>query len=270
MPFNKRLNQICSERNSFLCIGLDVDLDRIPKFLLEKKDAQVYFSQAIIDLTIEYAAAFKINTAFFEAYGAEGWEAMTRIMNYLPDEVVKIADAKRADIGHSSKMYAHAFFKRLNFDAITVNPYLGKDAVEPFLEDADRGAFIICHTSNRGAGDFQKFSDGKTALYELVAEEAQEWNVHDNCGLVIGATYPAELKHIRSFVPELPFLVPGLGIQGGDFELAIQYALTKNKEGALFNFSRSIIYASTGKDFMQAAGKEAKKMRDEINRLLSC
>jgi len=267
MNFNERLNQICSHKNSLVCVGLDVDLKKIPQFIHQQRTPQVTFSQAIIDATIEYAAAYKINTAFFEAYGTKGWDAMTKIVHYLPDDVIKIADAKRGDIGNTSKMYASAFFQEMNFDAITVNPFLGSDAVAPFLEDETKGAFILCHTTNKGAEDFQKFSNGETALYELVAEQVQKWNAHNNCGLVVGATYPDEMKHVRRLAPELPFLVPGLGAQGGDFELAIQYALMKNGNGAIFNFSRSVIYASGGEDFAEAAGQLAKQMRDEINQL---
>jgi orotidine-5'-phosphate decarboxylase len=267
MTFNERLNQICSNKNSLVCIGLDVDLTKIPQFILEKKEPQVYFSQAIIDATLEYAVAYKINTAFFEAYGATGWEAMAKIVKYLPNDVIKIADAKRGDIGNTSKMYAQAFFQEMNFDAITVNPYLGHDAVAPFLEDEKKGAFILCHTTNKGAADFQKFSSGKKALFEVVAKNVQQWNSNSNCGLVVGATYPDEMKHIRSLAPELPFLVPGLGAQGGDFELAIQNAIDKNGLGAMFNFSRGIIYCSDGKDFAEAAGKKAKQIREDIIRI---
>ena len=267
MTFNERFNQICSKRNSLVCVGLDVDLKKIPEFILKKRDPQVYFSKAIIDATIEYAAAYKINTAFFEAYGAAGWEAMTSIVKYLPEDVIKIADAKRADIGNTSRMYAQAFFQTLNFDAITVNPYLGYDAVAPFLEDEKRGAFILCHTTNKGAADFQKFSDGNKALFEVVAEKVQKWNKKNNCGLVVGATYPEEMKHVRSLVPELPFLVPGLGAQGGDFELAIQYATTEDGLGAVFNFSRGIIYSSDAENFADAAGKKAKKLKEDITKI---
>lgn len=267
MPFNEWLNQICTERNSLVCVGLDVDLNKIPKFILAKNDPQVYFSQAIIDATIEYTAAYKINTAFFEAYGSKGWEDMTKIVKYLPDDIIKIADAKRGDIGNTSKMYTKAFFSELKFDAITVNPYLGSDAVAPFLENEMKGVFVLCHTTNKGAEDFQKFSNGKKALFELVAEQVQKWNVRNNCGLVVGATYPDEMKHVRDLVPELPFLVPGLGAQGGDFELAIKYATNKNGKGALFNFSRSIIYSSNGEDFAEKADQNTRQMRDDINKI---
>lgn len=269
MEFNKRLDQICTKKNSLVCVGLDVDLKKIPECILNKDESQLYFSKAIIDATIEYAAAYKINTAFFEAYGTAGWEAMTKIVKYLPDDVIKIADAKRSDIGNTSKMYARAFFDELEFDAITVNPYLGKDAVEPFLENEEKGAFVLCHTTNKGAEDFQKFSDGNKKLFEHVAERVKQWNINTNCGLVVGATYPDEMKHVRNLAPELPFLVPGLGAQGGDFELAIKYATTKNGKGAIFNFSRSIIFASKEENFAEAAGKQTKQLRDDINNRLN-
>ena len=263
MEFNKKLNNICAEKNSLVCVGLDVDLNKIPEFIKGKKEPQVYFSQAIIDATIEYAAAYKINTAFFEACGTTGWEAMNKIVNYLPDNVIKIADAKRGDIGNTSKMYAKAFFEEMNFDAITVNPYPGFDGVAPFIEKEEKGAFILCHTSNKGAEDFQKFSDGKNKLFEIVAQRVKLWNSLNNCGLVVGATYPDEMKHVRSLTPELPFLVPGLGVQGGDFQLAVKYASAGN--GAIFNFSRSIIYASKENNFAEAAAEKTRNMQEEIN-----
>ncbi len=269
MSFNERLNQVCTEKNSLVCVGLDVDLNKVPSFILEKKEPLVYFCQAIIAATLPYAAAYKINTAFFEAYGVSGWEAMSKVAAYLPDDVIKIADAKRGDIGNTSQMYARAFFQEMNFDAITVNPYLGYDALAPFLEDENKGAFILCHTSNKGAADFQKFSNGKKALFEVVAEQVQLWNVRHNCGLVVGATFPEEMKQVRSLVPELPFLVPGLGAQGGDFELAVRYAINEQGLGAIFNFSRGIIYRSNGQDFAEAAGIATKQTKQDINRIIA-
>lgn len=268
MSFNERLNRICVQKNSLVCVGLDVDLTKVPSFILEKNEPLVYFCQAIIDATLPYAAAYKINTAFFEAYGVSGWEAMSKVVAYLPDDVIKIADAKRGDIGNTSQMYARAFFQEMNFDAMTVNPYLGYDAVAPFLEDENRGAFILCHTSNKGAADFQKFSNGNKALFELVAEQVQLWNVRNNCGLVVGATFPDEMKHVRELAPELPFLVPGLGAQGGDFELAVRYATNEKGQGAIFNFSRGIIYSSTGADFAEAAGTKTKQIKADIIRII--
>jgi orotidine-5'-phosphate decarboxylase len=265
MHFNARLNQICTQRNSLVCVGLDVELAKIPQFILDKDAPLVYFSKAIIDSTFAFAAAYKINTAFFESYGVAGWRALTEIVNYLPGDVIKIADAKRGDIGNTSRMYAQAFFSALPFDAITVNPYLGGDSVAPFIENEEKGAFILCHTSNKGANDFQKMSDGESMLFEQVASQVQRWNTKHNCGLVVGATYPDELKHIRKLTPELPFLVPGLGAQGGELDMVIRYATDKDGLGAIFNSSRGIIYASAGADFAQVAGEKALEMRDEIN-----
>ncbi len=264
MEFNQRLSAICSESQSLLCVGLDVEMDKIPEFIRDKKNAQLYFSQTIIEATLPYVAAYKINTAFFEVCGGSGWEAMKKIVAYLPADIIKIADAKRGDIGNSSKMYARAFFDEMNFDAITVNPYVGFDGVAPFLENKNKGAFFLCHTSNQGAADFQKFSNGKSRLFEIVAQQVRKWNVRDNCGLVVGATYPQEMKQVRDIAPDVPFLIPGLGAQGGDFALAVSYA--SQGGGAIFNFSRSIIFASSEKDFAQAAGEQARQMRDQINR----
>lgn len=269
MQFNQRFRQICKNKNSLVCVGLDVDLSKIPNFINQEKNPQLFFSQKIIEATLEFAAAYKINTAFFEAYGATGWQALEKIVSILPENVIKIADAKRSDIGNTSKMYARTFFENLNFDAITINPYLGFDAIEPFIDDEKKGAFILCHTTNPGAADFQKFGNDDEKLFEVVAKRVNGWNKKNNCGLVVGATYPQEMKHVRTLSPDLPFLVPGLGAQGGDFEQAIQYATDGSGSGAIFNFSRNIIYASNGKDFAQKAGEQAKKMREKIQLILN-
>ncbi len=265
MEFNNRLNEICLKKNSLVCVGLDVDLAKVPAFVLKNENPQLYFSQAIIDATSDHTAAYKINTAFYEAYGVAGWKALTDIIRYIPQDIIIIADAKRGDIGNTSKMYAKAFFEELGVDAITVNPYLGRDAVAPFIENDENGAFILCHTTNKGAEDFQKFGNGDKKLFEVVAESVNDWNGNNNCGLVVGATFPQEIKNIRTRVPDLPLLIPGLGAQGGNFDLSIKYALNQNKTGAIFNFSRSIIYASQGIDFAETANQQAKQMQELIN-----
>ncbi|NOZ62634.1 MAG: orotidine-5'-phosphate decarboxylase [Calditrichaeota bacterium] len=265
MNFNKKLDQICQGKNSLVCVGIDVDLEKVPPFIAREKNALVKFSKVIIDATLPFAAAYKINTAFFEAYGAEGWKAMAEIAEYLPDDVIKVADAKRGDIGNTSRRYARAFFEKLPFDAITVSPYLGFDSVAPFLEQKEKGAFVLCHTTNKGAEDFQRVSDGQNQLYEIVAAKVQSWNALDNCGLVVGATYPEQMREVRALAPELPFLVPGLGAQGGDYELAVSYATDENGRGAIFNASRSILYASSGKDFAERAEEAAREMKEKIN-----
>jgi orotidine-5'-phosphate decarboxylase len=267
MPFNDWLGKICDDKNSHVCVGLDVDIDKIPEFLRQSDDPLFEFSKAIIDTTEEFAAAFKINTAFFEAYGVYGWQALAKIVKYLPDSVLKIADAKRGDIGNTSRMYAKAFFKELSFDAMTINPYLGFDGIAPFIENGEKGVFILCVTSNDGAQDFQKVSDGKRFLFENVAIKALQWNDKNNCGLVVGATHPTELKRVRDLTPGLPFLVPGVGKQGGDLVLAVKYTLGNPTDGAIFNSSRGIIYASSGKDFAEIAAQKTSELKNSINNL---
>ena len=233
MTFSKKLDYVCKRKNSLLCVGIDVDLKKVPTFIARENNALVKFSKMIIDATLSFAAAYKINTAFFEAYGAEGWQAMTEIAAYLPEDVIKIADAKRGDIGNTSRRYAKAFFETLNFDAVTVSPYLGFDSIAPFIEEEEKGVFVLCHTTNKGAEDFQHLSNGDKQLY------------------------PEQMREIRALAPAMPFLVPGLGAQGGDFQAAVSFSTDKNGRGAIFNASRSILYASDGTDFPEAAAKSA-------------
>lgn len=269
MIFNERFNKICQTKNSHVCVGLDVDINKIPSFLKYEKDPLFEFSKAIIDTTEDFTAAFKINTAFFEACGAIGWQAMAKLVKYLPATVLKIADAKRADIGNTSCMYAKAFFKELLFDAITVNPYLGYDSIAPFIEYEEKGAFILCITSNEGAIDFQHISDGGQSLFERVAIKSVQWNSKNNCGLVVGATHPLELKLVRDLAPTLPFIIPGIGTQGGDLGLAVKYAFNSTSSGAIFNSSRGIIYCSNKKDFAEVAAQKTLELRDTINNIKS-
>lgn len=267
MTFNEKFIKICNATNSHVCVGLDIDLDKIPSFLKKSHDPLFEFGKAIIDTTAEFAAAFKINTAFFEAYGVAGWQALSKIANYLPNTVLKIADAKRGDIGNTSKMYARAFFQELPFDAITVNPYLGFDSIAPFIEHEEKGVFILCVTSNEGANDFQNMSDGKQCLFERVAIKTLQWNNRNNCGLVVGATHPTELKRVRDIAPGLPFLVPGIGKQGGDLAMAVKFSMVNPNDGAIFNSSREIIYASSNKDFAEVAAQKTLALKDSINDL---
>lgn len=267
MTFNEKLNEICIKKNSHLCIGLDVDLDKIPSFLLQSTEPLFAFCKSIIDSTTAFAAAFKINTAFFEAYGVRGWQNLVKIIAYLPADVITIADAKRADIGNSSRMYARAFFKELSFDAITINPYLGYDAISPFIEDEAHGVFILCVTSNEGTYDFQHIYDGEKYLFEHVALKTMQWNTKNNCGLVVGATHPAELQRVRHVAPDIPFLIPGIGAQGGDLAMSVKSALNSPRATAIFNSSRGIIYRTSDKSFADRAAKEASLLRDNINKL---
>jgi len=265
MTFQEKLSSIIGEKDSLLCVGLDTDIAKIPDFLKNEPDPLFAFNKAIIKATAEYTAAFKVNTAFYEAYGAAGWNALEKTFAYLPADTIKIADAKRGDIGNTAKMYARAIFDELNADAVTLNAYMGKDSANPFLDDPERGVFFLCLTSNPGSRDFQYFNDGKHKLYEKIALTVNEWNVNSNCGLVVGATHPEELKNIRDLVPGLPFLIPGIGAQGGDLEKSVLFGTDDNGSGALFNSSRAIIYASGDNQYATAASIAAQKTRDALN-----
>jgi orotidine-5'-phosphate decarboxylase len=230
------------------------------------------FNKAIIAATSDLVCAYKPNFAFYEALGNEGLDALKRTVDYIPDAIPVIGDAKRGDIGNTAKAYARAIFDNLNFDATTVNPYLGFDSIEPFIQYTDKGVFILCRTSNAGAVDFQSLSckveDGHRPLFELVALKARQWNIHGNIGLVVGATYPEELRLVRQSHPDMPFLIPGVGAQGGDLASVVRYGVDAQGEKAIINVSRQIIYASREKDFAQAARRVATELRDQINSYL--
>ena len=262
VPFNRRLREVSRKRNSLLCVGLDPDPEKLPPHL----DGNILrFNLAIVKATAPYAAAFKLNAAFYEALGEHGLQALRATIEAIPSDVITIYDAKRGDIGNSSRFYARAAFDLLGCDAVTVNPYMGYDAVEPFLRDPGFGAFVLCLTSNPSASDFQMARVDGAPLYERVALAAREWNGAENCGLVVGATRPEPVRALRELVPELPFLVPGIGAQGGDVAAAVSAATDSEGLGALFNVSRGILYASAGEDFAEAAASEARRLRDEIN-----
>jgi len=265
MDFVEKLNRAVRKNKSLLCVGLDVDPTRIPD-----KVGIFEFNRAIIDATADLVCAYKPNLAFYEALGNEGLDALKQTVDYIPDDIPVIADAKRGDIGNTAKAYAKALFDHFGFDASTVSPYLGFDSLEPFIEYREKGVFILCRTSNAGAVDFQSLQceteSGPRPLFEIVADKASEWNTHGNIGLVVGATYPEELKTIRQNHPELPILIPGVGAQGGDLEMAVRYGVNTEGRGIIINSSRGIIYASQGKDFPEAARRAAATLRDEINR----
>jgi orotidine-5'-phosphate decarboxylase len=248
---------------SLLCIGLDPDPELMPRM-------DVFaFNKAIIDATSDLVCAYKPNLAFYEALGLGGLEAMKRTLEYIPKAIPTIGDAKRGDIGNTARAYARALFEVFGFDAATVNPYLGHDSVEPFLSYSDKGIFILCKTSNPGAADFQEARCGRRRLYELVAEKARAWNTSGNVGLVMGATYPEELRRVRKLCPNMPLLIPGIGAQGGDLALTVRYGVDVHGERAIIVSSRQILYASRGDDFALAARREALKLRDTINRLIA-
>jgi orotidine-5'-phosphate decarboxylase len=265
MNFADKLLQAARKNNTLVCVGLDPD----PKLMPEK--IGVYeFNKAVIEATSDLVCAYKPNFAFYEAMGKEGMDALRQTLKCVPSHIPVIADAKRGDIGNTSKAYAKALFEIFGFDAATVNPYLGFDAIEPFLQYADKGSIILCRTSNAGARDFQSLlcetPSGHRPLYEIVADKAQEWNTRGNIGIVVGATYPDELKTIRRQHPDLLILIPGIGAQGGDVALTVKNGVSPQGDKAVINSSRQIIYASKGTDFAEAARKAAMNLRDEINK----
>jgi len=264
MNFINKLTSATQKNKSLLCIGLDPDPDLIPK-----KIGIFEFNKAIIETTSNLVCAYKLNLAFYEALGFEGLNALNRTIECIPNDIPVIGDAKRGDIGNTAKVYAKAMFSNFNFDAATVNPYLGFDSIEPFIRYRNKGVFILCRTSNAGALDFQSLrcesETGYRPLFEIVALKANEWNTYGNIGLVVGATYPEELRLIRQNYPDMPLLIPGIGIQGGDLASVIRNGVDAQRERTIINSSRQIIYASSGKDFAQAAQQAASQLRDQIN-----
>ena len=264
MNFMEKLLTASRKNKSLLCIGLDPD----PK-LMPDKVGIFEFNKAIIDATSDLVCAYKPNFAFYEALGDDGLDALKRTVDYIPEDVPVIGDAKRGDIGNTAKAYAKAIFDNLKFDAATVNPYLGFDSIEPFIQYRDKGIFILCRTSNTGAVDFQNLNcqveDGYHPLFELVALKAKQWNIYGNIGLVVGATYPEELKLIRQNHPDMPLLIPGIGAQGGDIAATVRYGVDTQGERAIINSSRQILYASRERDFAQAARRVASSLREQIN-----
>ena len=265
MTFLEKLAATTRKNGSLLCIGLDPDPERMPESL-----SILEFNKAIIDATADLVCAYKLNFAFYEVAGGEGFDILKSTAEHIPEAIPVIGDAKRGDIGNTARAYARAIFDQMGFDAATVNPYLGFDSVEPFIRHQDRGVFILCRTSNPGAADFQNLNleaEGQsTRLFEIVASKASQWNRLGNIGLVVGATYPEELKFIRESHPDMPLLIPGIGAQGGDIEKAVSYGVDAHGEKAIINSSRQIIYASKGADFAQAARRAATQLRDQINR----
>ncbi|OGY98049.1 MAG: orotidine 5'-phosphate decarboxylase [Candidatus Liptonbacteria bacterium RIFCSPHIGHO2_01_FULL_57_28] len=248
--------------NSLLCVGLDAEFEKLPERFRSMAEPQFEFNKYIIEATHEHAAAYKPNIAFYEARGAGGMAELEHTIIYLRDnhpDIFTICDAKRSEIGNSMEQYAQAIFDRMGFDACTVNPYLGREACEPFLKRADKIAIVLCRTSNPGAGDIQDLQIGEKLLWRVVAEKVRhEWNHNGNCMLVVGATYPAELRTLRAIMGKMTFLVPGFGAQGGDVEKAVRAGLNSTKKGMIINSSRGIIFA---KD----PGTAAKKLKEEVN-----
>ena len=265
MTTQQLVNQI-KKKKSFLCIGLDVDLNKVPKHILEEEDPIFAFNKAVIDATHHLCVAYKPNTAFYEAYGIKGWKALERTITYLNEkypEIFTIADAKRGDIGNTSTMYARAFFNDLAFDSVTVAPYMGKDSVEPFLSFQDKHTILLALTSNQGAFDFQTKTINEKELYKQVLETSRTWQNSENLMYVVGATKAEFLADIRKIIPDSFLLVPGVGAQGGDLHEVCKYGMNKHI-GLLINSSRGIIYASDQKDFAEAAAQKAKDLQQQM------
>jgi orotidine-5'-phosphate decarboxylase len=264
------LEQIKSKR-SVLCVGLDTDLEKIPQHLLKEDDPVFAFNKAIIDATAAFTVAYKPNIAFYESMGVKGWQSLEKTIQYLDEkypEIFTIADAKRGDIGNTSKMYAKAFFENMNFDSVTVAPYMGEDSVTPFLDFPNKWVILLGLTSNKGAFDFQFIENAEgEVLFESVVKKAQEWATADQLMFVLGATKTEHLARLRAIAPDHFFLVPGVGAQGGSLEEVLKQATNKDY-GVLVNSTRGIIYQSNGLDFAQAAGSAASKLQQEMERLL--
>ncbi len=266
MNFVEKLLTASRSNQSLLCIGLDPDPELMPGIDVFQ------FNKEIIDATSDLVCAYKPNLAFYEALGIDGLKAMSKTIAHIPDSIPVIGDAKRGDIASSSKAYARALFDTFGFDAVTLNPYMGYDSIAPFIDYTDKGIFILCKTSNPSASDFQELPSlepapgtGTIPLFERVALKAVAWNTRGNIGLVVGATYPRQLRRIRELCPEMPLIIPGIGTQGGDVAATVRYGVDANREKAIINSSRQIIYASKESDSALAARREALKLRDLIN-----
>lgn len=257
-----KLARRISETNSFVCVGLDPDFKKLPERFREQANAQQRFGEWIVDQTAEFAAAIKVNVAFYEARGLEGIAEMERTIEYVRarhPNLVTICDAKRADIGNTNQGYVEAIFDRMNFDAVTLHPYLGREALAPFLTRRDKMSVVLCRTSNPGAGEFQDLSvDGKPLWLRVAERVSEQWDVNGSCALVVGATYPEEMRRIRAAAPSTTFLVPGIGAQGGDVRAAVEAGLDAQGRGLLLSASRSIL-------FSEDPGRAGRELRDEIN-----
>lgn len=262
MSFIDKLNNAFDTKNSLLCVGIDPVLENLPEEYKKQPDALFAFSKSIIEMTHEYVVAYKPNSAFYEALGSSGIEQLHNVCTYLKEtypEILILLDAKRADIGTTNEAYARFAFEYLGADAITLHPYLGQEAIQPFLDRNEKGCIILCRTSNPGAAEFQDLMVDGRPLYQHVAQRvSQTWNSNKNCMLVVGATYPQELAQVRKIVGDMPILVPGIGAQGGDLKETLNAGLTSDRRGLLITITRSIIYAENPHD-------EARKMMQDIN-----
>lgn len=269
VPFFARLEAVIRRNNSLLCIGLDVEPEKLPSSLqsLPAAEAVVAFNRQIIAATADVVACYKPNLAFYEALGPEGLEALRQTLALIPSDIPTIGDAKRGDIDNTMRLYAKALFDVYGFSAVTASPYLGKDALEPMLSRRDRGVFLLCRTSNPGSGEIADLNVDGRPLYLVVAERVQQWNKQGNIGLVVGATYPRELAQVRDVCPDLPVLLPGVGAQQGLLEDSVAAGIDRHGSGLVVNAARQVLYASSADDFPQAARRVALQLRDRINRV---
>ena len=249
-------------------MGLDIDQERMPKYLFSSEDdPPLKFTTSIIDATSDLVCAYKLNLAFYEVFGRNGFDLLERTVQHIPKDIVVILDGKRNDIGNTMEKYARSLFDILHADAVTINPYLGRDTVHPFLAYKDKCCFILCRTSNPSAGDFQDLSINGVPFYQVVAQKIKEWNMYGNCGAVVGATYPDELEIIRGILgDEIPILIPGVGKQSGSVEQSVKNGVNSQGELALINSSRDIIFAGTNRDFAEESRHAAERLRDEMNK----
>lgn len=270
MTFLEKLLAASRRSQSLICIGLDPEYVRLPRHLLDQPDPILAFHRAIIEATADLVCAYKPNLAFYEALGPAGLVTLQETLRLIPSHIPVIGDAKRGDMDNTARHYARALFDVYQFDAITVNPYLGQDSLQPFFDYHDKGILVLCRTSNPGARDLQDIivSDEQGTpepLYEHIARQVLTWNSAGNAGLVVGATYPAELQHIRQIAPELPILIPGVGAQGGDLQAAVQAGTDAAGERAIISASRSVLYADGGRDFAAAAAHATRALREAAN-----
>lgn len=255
-------------KRSFLCVGLDTDLKKVPSFLLDTEDPIFEFNKAIIDATKDFCVAYKPNIAFYECHGPKGWESLKKTLDYIPKNIFTVADAKRGDIGNTSKYYADTFFDYLNADSVTIAPYMGEDSVTPFFEYENKWVILLALTSNKGALDFQFMADvNNEKLFKKVLRKSQEWGTDENLMYVVGATRAEGIGEVRAIAPDNFFLVPGVGAQGGSLEDVANYGWNDDC-GLLVNSSRGIIYASQEKDFAQKAGLAAKDLQAQMAKIL--
>lgn len=265
---NQELFDQIKKKNSFLCVGLDPVMEKIPQHLLKEPDPIFEFGRQIIEHTADYTVAYKPNIAFYEALGPKGWESLQKTLDYIPKDILTIADAKRGDIGNTSALYAKAFFEQMDFDAITVAPYMGRDSVQPFLEFGNKWVILLALTSNEGNQDFQMFRNEEGRyLYEEVITKSQKWGTKDHLMFVVGATRGEKIGTARALAPEHFFLVPGIGAQGGSLEDVAKYGMNPSC-GLLVNSSRGIIYAAQGYEFGRAAQQEAQKLQQQMEKYL--